>query len=68
MKKNRVDYALVVLGLIILIYAGIQFLFYNLSANTFFTICILVIVALVLTLYIRNYKDHHYGGKFKNDF
>ncbi len=33
-----------------------------------YAICGIVLVIMVLLLYIRNYKNNHYGGKFKNDF
>ena len=39
--------------------------------NIFFTSLIvgLVLIALlVIYLYVTNYKDNHYGGKFHQDF
>ena len=33
-----------------------------------YAICGIVLVIMILLLYIRNYKNNHYGGKFNNDF
>ena len=66
--KRYVDTFLVIIGLLIIIGTVICYLFYNLNPTTMYTICGIVLVIMVLLLYIRNYKNNHYGGKFKNDF
>lgn len=66
--KKYVDTFLVIIGLLIIIGTVICYLFYNLNKTTMYAICGIVLVIMVLLLYIRNYKNNHYGGKFKNDF
>lgn len=61
--KKYMDAFLVILGLLIIVGTVICYLFYNLNSTTMYAIC-----GIVLLLYIRNYKNNHYGGKFKNDF
>lgn len=57
-----------IIGLLIIVGTVIYYLFYNLNLATMYVICGIVLVIMVLLLYIRNYKNNHYGGKFKNDF
>ena len=38
------------------------YLFYNLNSTTMYAICGIVLVVMILLLYIRNYKNNHYGG------
>ena len=66
--KKYVDTFLVIIGLLIIVGTVICYLFYNLNPTTMYAICGIVLVIMVLLLYIRNYKNNHYGGKFKNDF
>ena len=66
--KKYVDAFLVIVGLLIIVGTVICYLFYNLNSTTMYAICGIVLVIMVLLLYIRNYKNNHYGGKFKNDF
>ena len=66
--KKYVDAFLVIIGLLIIVGTVICYLFYNLNSTTMYAICGIVLVVMVLLLYIRNYKNNHYGGKFKNDF
>ena len=66
--KRYVDAFLVIIGLLIIVGTVICYLFYNLNSTTMYAICGIVLVIMVLLLYIRNYKNNHYGGKFKNDF
>ena len=66
--KKYVDAFLVIIGLLIIVGTVIYYLFYNLNSTTMYAICGIVLVIMVLLLYIRNYKNNHYGGKFKNDF
>lgn len=66
--KKYVDTFLVIIGLLIIVGTVICYLFYNLSSITMYAICGIVLVIMILLLYIRNYKNNHYGGKFKNDF
>ena len=66
--KKYVDAFLVIIGLLIIVGTAICYLFYNLNSTTMYAICGIVLVIMILLLYIRNYKNNHYGGKFKNDF
>ena len=66
--KKYVDAFLVIIGLLIIVGTVICYLFYNLNSTTMYAICGIVLVIMVVLLYIRNYKNNHYGGKFKNDF
>ena len=66
--KKYVDAFLVIIGLLIIVGTVIYYLFYNLNSTTMYAICGIVLVVMILLLYIRNYKNNHYGGKFKNDF
>ena len=66
--KKYLDTFLVIIGLLIIVGTVICYLFYNLNPTTMYAICGIVLVIMVLLLYIRNYKNNHYGGKFKNDF
>ena len=66
--KKYVDAFLEIVGLLIIVGTVICYLFYNLNSTTMYAICGIVLVIMVLLLYIRNYKNNHYGGKFKNDF
>ena len=66
--KKYVDAFLVIIGLLIIVGTVICYLFYNLNSTTMYAICGIVLVIMILLLYIRNYKNNHYGGKFKNDF
>ena len=66
--KKYLDTFLVIIGLLIIVGTVICYLFYNLHPTTMYDICGIVLVIMVLLLYIRNYKNNHYGGKFKNDF
>ena len=68
LNKKYVDTFLVIIGLLIIVGTVICCLFYNLNPTTMYAICGIVLVIMVLLLYIRNYKNNHYGGKFKNDF
>ena len=66
--KKYVDAFLVIIGLLIIVGTAICYLFYNLNSTTMYAICGIVLVVMILLLYIRNYKNNHYGGKFNNDF
>lgn len=66
--KKYVDAFLVIVGLLIIVGTVIYYLFYNLNSATMYVTCGIVLVTMILLLYIRNYKNNHYGGKFKNDF
>ena len=66
--KKYVDAFLVIIGLLIIVGTVIYYLFYNLNSTIMYAICGIVLVVMILLLYIRNYKNNHYGGKFKNDF
>ena len=66
--KKHMDIYLVIIGLLIIIGTVICYLFYNLNPSTMYVICGIVLAIMILLLYIRNYKNNHYGGKFNNDF
>ena len=66
--KKYADAFLVIIGLLIIVGTVVCYLFYNLNPTKMYAICGIVLVIMVLLLYIRNYKNNHYGGKFKNDF
>ncbi len=68
MLKKSKDSLLVVIGLCIIVLTVIGYLYFNLSSNLMYFICIADVILMVLLLYICNYKDHHYGGNFKKDF
>mgnify|MGYP000348567799 FL=1 len=56
------DAFLVIIGLLIIVGTVIYYLFYNLNSTTMYAICGIVLVIMVVLLYIRNYKNNHYGG------
>lgn len=60
--KKYVDAFLVIIGLLIIVGTVIYYLFYNLSSTIMSAICGIVLVVMILLLYIRNYKNNHYGG------
>lgn len=68
MLKKYADSLLVVIGLCVIVLSFIGYTFFGLSLNMMYLICIADIILVILLLYIRNYKDHHYGGNFKKDF
>ena len=68
LDEKYADAFLVIIGLLIIVGTVVCYLFYNLNSTTMYVICGIVLVIMVLLLYIRNYKNNHYGGKFKNDF
>ena len=37
-------------------------------SHTLFIVGIILVGVLVLYLYVTNYKDNHYGGRFHKDF
>jgi len=52
----------VIIGLLIIVGTVICYLFYNFNSITMSAICGIVLVVMILLLYIRNYKNNHYGG------
>lgn len=56
------DAFLVIIGLLIIVGTVIYYLFYNLNSTTMYAICGIVLVVMILLLYIKNYKNNHYGG------
>lgn len=62
-SKKYLDYIYLLLGFVVIISA-----IYNLNSSTMYMLCGATIICLILFLYIRNYKDHHYGGKFTKHF
>ena len=60
--KKYVGAFLVIIGLLIIVGTVICYLFYNFNSITMSAICGIVLVVMILLLYIRNYKNNHYGG------
>lgn len=65
---KRLDPVVIIVDLLLLIACGCMYLYGKMSATTLLIVGIILIGLLVLYLYITNYKDNHYGGKFHNDF
>lgn len=63
--KKYVDAFLVIIGLLIIVGTVIYYLFYNLNSTIMYAICGIVLVVMILLLYIRNYKNNHYGAQIQ---
>ena len=53
---KKLDPVVIIVDVLLLIGCGCMFLYGKMSAH------------LLIYLYVTNYKDHHYGGKFHQDF
>lgn len=65
---KKLDPFVIIVDLLLLIGCGCMFLYGNMSACSLFVVGIILVGVLVLYLYVTNYKDNHYGGRFHKDF
>lgn len=70
MKKDSmlIDVILVIGALAIVCASAIGFLMFDLKENTMYIISGITIAVAIVLLYIRNYKNSSYGGKFKDRY
>lgn len=68
MQRKHFDSILLILGLFIIVGSFIDYFFYALSFKVMVWIILLDLALLLALLYFRNYKNHHYGGKFNDHF
>lgn len=70
MKKNKmlVDVMLVVVAIMIVVGSAIGFFFFELEATMFYIILGSTLAIALIVLYVRNYKDSSYGGKFNERY
>ncbi|CDA33831.1 putative uncharacterized protein [Firmicutes bacterium CAG:536] len=68
MQRKHFDSILLILGLFIIVGSFIGYFFYALSFKVMVWIILLDLALLLALLYFRNYKNHHYGGKFNDHF
>ena len=68
MQRKHFDSILLILGLFIIVASFIGYFFYALSFKVMVWIILLDLALLLALLYFRNYKNHHYGGKFNDHF
>mgnify|MGYP006986356301 FL=1 len=67
-NMKKLDPFVIIVGLLLLIGCGCMFLYGKMSAYSLFIVGIILVGVLVLYLYVTNYKDNHYGGRFHKDF
>lgn len=65
---KKLDPFVIIVDLLLLIGCGCMFLYGKMSAYSLFIVGIILVGVLVLYLYVTNYKDNHYGGRFHKDF
>lgn len=65
---KKLDPVVIIVDVLLLVGCGCMFLYGKMSAHTLFIVGIILVGVLVLYLYITNYKDNHYGGRFHKDF
>ena len=65
---KKLDPFVIIVDLLLLIGCGCMFLYGKMSAYSLFFVGIILVGVLVLYLYVTNYKDNHYGGRFHKDF
>lgn len=68
MQRKHFDSILLILGLFIIVGSFIGYFSYALSFKVMVWIILLDLALLLALLYFRNYKNHHYGGKFNDHF
>ncbi|MDO4467080.1 MAG: hypothetical protein Q4C49_08740 [Bacillota bacterium] len=56
------------LALGVLIYFFVQLLNGRIDSNAFYIVTGIIVAVVVLILYISNYKESSYGGKFKDRY
>lgn len=67
-NMKKLDPFVIIVDLLLLIGCGCMFLYGKMSAYSLFIVGIILVGVLVLYLYVTNYKDNHYGGRFRKDF
>lgn len=67
-NMKKLDPFVIIVDLLLLIGCGCMFLYGKMSAYSLFVVGIILVGVLVLYLYVTNYKDNHYGGRFHKDF
>ena len=67
-NMKKLDPFVSIVDLLLLIGCGCMFLYGKMSAYSLFIVGIILVGVLVLYLYVTNYKDNHYGGRFHKDF
>lgn len=67
-KNGSHDSLIIALGLVIIVLSFALFMFNYLNESTMYIICGITLAALIVFLYIRNYKDSGYGGRFKKHY
>lgn len=67
-NMKKLDPFVIIVGLLLLIGCGCMFLYGKMSAYSLFIVGIILVGVLLLYLYVTNYKDNHYGGRFHKDF
>lgn len=65
---KKLDPVVIIVDVLLLIGCGCMFLYGKMSAHSLFIVGLVLIALLVIYLYVTNYKDNHYGGKFHQDF
>lgn len=67
-NMKKLDPFVIIVDLLLLIGCGCMFLYGKMSAYSLFIVGIILVGVLVLYLYVTNYKDNHYRGRFHKDF
>ena len=67
-NMKKLDPFVIIVDLLLLIGCGCMFLYGKMSAYSLFIVGIILVGVLVLYLYVTNYKDNHYGGRFHKNF
>lgn len=67
-KMKKLDPVVIIVDVLLLIGCGCMFLYGKMSAHSLFIVGLVLIALLVIYLYVTNYKDNHYGGRFHKDF
>lgn len=65
---KKLDPVVIIVDVLLLVGCGCMFLYGKMSARSLFVVGIILVGVLVLYLYVTNYKDNHYGGRFHKDF
>ena len=65
---KKLDPVVIIVDVLLLVGCGCMFLYGKMSAHSLFIVGIILVGVLVLYLYVTNYKDNHYGGRFHKDF
>ena len=65
---KKLDPVVIIVDVLLLVGCGCMFLYGKMSAHSLFIVGIILVGVLVLYLYVTNYKDNHYEGRFHKDF